>query len=148
MSRSEIFDEYAKLAEKLGIVSTAEESSPKKSSKKTREEISTIEALYGVKDKDDSDKHIMEQAHPNPCVIAPSYDKINGLVENEIERQNITINLIGAPPTGILGNKKLAQEQLTLALIRIANDMDNRGNDELRILADSCLEDLKKKVII
>lgn len=164
MSRSDIFDNYAKIAEENGLISLAEDEpssqppKPKESAKLKRykkdsypragsDDISTIEALYGVK-PDDSIKYefnIMEAAHPKPVVVSPSYDKINGLFENNIERQNIIHNIVMKPVNGNEVNHKYAEKQLMLELIRVANEMDNQGNDEIRIIADDCLDSLKKK---
>jgi murein DD-endopeptidase MepM/ murein hydrolase activator NlpD len=157
MSKSEVFENYAKIAEEAGLVSSAVEDSRKiKKYKKEQDprlgsdDISTIEALYGVK-PDNSVKYeenIMEAAHKAPVVIAPSYDKTQALVENEIERQKIDFNIVMGPlsdGSNAHTYKKYAEKELVLQLVRIANDMDNSGSDELRVLADNCLAMLKKK---
>lgn len=155
MARSNIFDEYAKIASEKGLVKLSEESAALKKYKDDAyprvgsDDISTIEALYGVKsDSPIKYKHnIMEAAHPKAVVIAPSYDKLNGLVENEIERQNIDLNIATRSTTGknVTQGPKYARKNLMLQLVRIANDMDNQDVDELRALADNCIENLKKK---
>jgi len=92
----------------------------------------------------------MEQAHPEPAVILPAHDKINGLVENEMERQNININVIRDKKFHVFYSHKYAADQLSMELIRIANDLDNRDKTELRSLADECLNKLspiKKEAI-
>ena len=137
MTRSNIFDEYARIALKQGLISNAEYAD--------KEETTLIESLYGVKPNETDSKHIMEQAHPESVVIAPSYDKLNGLVENELERHNIIVNIIGRPSTGISNHKKYAENELIHELVRIANDLDNRGLDDLRLLADDCIERLSIK---
>jgi hypothetical protein len=157
--RSDIFDEYAKIAEKMGLVSLAEDdlpeqpSKPKESAKLKKykkspypragsDDISTIEALYGVK-PDDSIKYeynIMEAAHPRPVVIAPAYDRMNALVENENERNNIICNIVSKPVDGLLNFHRWAKKDLMLQLVRLANDLDNAGHEELRCLADKCIE--------
>lgn len=165
MSRSDVFDEYAKIAEEMGLVSSAEDEGvaeqpgkPKESAKLKRykkspyprvgsDDISTIEALYGVK-PDNSVKYennIMEAAHPKPVVIGPSYDRINALVENNIERQNIICNLVSKPNDGNLNYKKWAQKDLMMQLVRVANDLDNAGHEELCALADKCIEEVSEK---
>lgn len=162
--RSDIFDSYAKIAEEKGLISLAEEqessqpAKPKESAKLKRykkdsyprmgsDDLSTIEALYGVK-PDNSIKYelnIMEAAHPKPVVIAPSYDKINGLVENNIERQNIISNIALKPTNGNIDQRKYAQKELVMELVRLANDLDNSGNEELRVIADKCIEDISSE---
>lgn len=156
---SEIFETYSKLMEEQAIPKTAQEKESKelkkyKSDTHPRSGSDTteiIEKLYH--NKPDQIKgmeyktNIIEIAHPNPVVIAPSYDKLNGLVENENERHNIIRNiLMNDPlPSGTIRFKKRAEQELAIELMKIANDMDNANQDELRILADECLMDLKKE---
>ena len=108
--------------------------------------------------------NIAEMAHPNSVVISPSYDKLNGLVENINERQNILMHIVYKEPEmgspnqmkyppnpaliypNTLGNvAKRAQKDLLLSLVRVANDMDNKAKDELRVLADACLTQLHSR---
>ncbi len=157
MRRSEIFDNFVKIAEEKGLVSKDAPEKAKKILEETRradsQTIKDIEVLYGVKPDAPKDmeykRNIIEDAHPEPVVISPSYDKLNGLVENNNERQNILINIINKTPNGHLTNHKYAEKDLILSLVRIGNDLDNRNDDELRALADTCLDQLsqKKKLI-
>lgn len=161
--RSEIFDKYAKLMEENGLISLSEDEviqpeEPKESPKLRKykksphpragsDDIETIEALYGVK-PDNSikyDYNIMEAAHPKPVVIAPSYDRLNALVENNNERHNIICNIVMKPNDGISNYRKYAKQELLMELIRVANDMDNFGHDELRKLADNCIDEISVK---
>lgn len=111
------------------------------------DDISTIEALYGVKPDSDIkyDNNIMEAAHPNSVVVSPSYDKLNGLVESNIERQNILLHIVNKPVNGLSTQHKYAEKELLLSLVRIGNDLDNQRQEELRALADTCLEQLASK---
>src|SRR5580698_958921 len=102
---SEVFDNFIKIAMEKGLVSKAEAERTEKNTKSPRWDsldISAIEALYGVKPnlpKDMEYEHnIMEDAHPNSVVIAPSYDKLNGLVENNNELQAILMHIIYKEP--------------------------------------------------
>lgn len=149
MKRSQIFDEYAKLAEERGLVSNAEGEKEKSKARRGSDDISTIEALYGVKPEGNDTKHIMEQAHPDSLVLAPSYDKLNGLVENNIERHTIMVNIVGRNPDGFSNQKKYAEASLLRELVCIANDLDNHGHDDLRLLADECIAELsgQKKIV-
>ena len=90
-------------------------------------------------------KNIMEIAHPDMLVISPSYDKLNGLIENENEGQNIRIHISLKEPDGNLVQRKYAEKQLMLSLVRVANDLDNSGQEDLAKLADVCLEQTSKK---
>lgn len=154
MTRSRIFEEYARIADEQGLISDPVER-VKTAKSKTEEyfdefstrpsykprEFSSSELLYGV-DPNGKQKHIMEQAHPEPVVLSPAYDKINGLVENNIERQNIIVNQLLEPNDGNINYKKLAEQDLVYELIRIANHLDIKGEEQLRALADDCIEKL------
>lgn len=155
--KSDVFDSFVKIAQEKGMISNDSEDSRKKLEKNPRADsldISAIEALYGVspnKPKDMEYEHnIMEDAHPNSVVISPSYDALNGLVENEIERQNINIHIVMKTPDGLSTKRKYAQD-LVLSLVRIAQDLDNKNNAQLMSLADICLlqasEPLTKKAL-
>jgi hypothetical protein len=157
---SEIFDAYEKIAIESGLVSSDEElvkkaaeerkdSPAMKRYKKSpapragSDDISTIEALYGVKcDNTVNYEHnIFENAHPNAVIIGPAYDRMNGLIENPNERQNFIINqIMNKTPNGNLTQHRYAKEELLMELIRVANDLDARGNESLRKLADHCIE--------
>ncbi len=153
--QSEIYEEYVKLAKELGLDKQAAEEKTEEHTEYKNEEfaragsdsISDIELMYGV--KPDSaikyDDNIMEAAHRNSVIIAPSYDKLNGLVENNIERNNIMCNIALKPNDGQSTNKKYAHQELMMELIRLANEMDARNQDELRKLADSCLIELSAR---
>src|SRR5512142_1100769 len=150
MKRSEIFESFVKIAQEQGLLAEAEhaehtekdfsETNPRYDSLS----IEQISKLYGVKPDKPKDmeykKNIMEDAHPDSVVISPSHDKLNGLVENNIERQNILLHIVHKEPDGHLTQRKYARKQLLLSLVRIGNELDNRGDDELRKLADACLE--------
>lgn len=153
--KSEVFEEYAKLANAVGLVKLADDSSELKKYKDDAEArmgsdtISSIEALYGVKpdtiDGLEYENSIMEVAHPNSVVIAPSYDRINGLVENNIERNNIMINIVNKTPNANWGDFKYAKQELVMELVRLGNEMDARNKDELFELADECLVEISNK---
>lgn len=129
MKQSDIFNRFVKIAEDKGIVD-----------------------LYEVKPDAPEEmsykSNIMEIAHPESAIVSPAYDKLNGLVENNIERQNILLNIVNKENNGLHTQHKYATQQLMLSLIRVANDLDNSNKDELRILADNCIEQLNKKASI
>lgn len=152
MSNHTVSDEFVKIAMEKGLIKSAEETKELKKYKNdshprvgsdTKE---IIESLYGVKpNKDKSmeyEYNIVEDAHPNQVVLTNSYDKLNSLIENVNERNQILINITRRPPTGNHTQKRYAETELTLALVRVANDMDNHDKDELRLLADTCLAQL------
>lgn len=153
---SEIFEEYAKIAQAKGLIKNAQKVKESKELKDYKEAvyprvgsdtISIIEALYGIKTETpkgmEYEKNIMEDAHPNQVIIAPSYDKLNGLIENNIERQRIIINITQKPVNGHSIQKKYASELMS-ELVKTATDLDNHDLDQLRELADTCLVQLNE----
>lgn len=149
MSKSEIFDSFIKIAQEQGLVSEADhaehtekdfsETNPRMDSLS----IEQISKLYNTKAKRPEDmeykRNIIEDAHPDMVVLSPSHDKLNGLVENENEGQNIRIRIVLKEPDGHLTQRKYAKKELVLSLVRVANELDNQDNEELRKLADACL---------
>jgi hypothetical protein len=163
MSRSEIFDGFIKIAQEKGMISKDSDESKKKLERTQRADslsISDIEALYGVKPdlpkNMEYERNIIENAHPNSVVVSPSYDKLNGLVENNNERQDIILHILNKTPDGLLTQRKYAEQELINTLISAANDLDNKNKDDLRKLADACLmqvclkknKQLKKKAAL
>jgi uncharacterized membrane protein len=164
MRHSDIFDSYAKIAEEQGLVSLSEEEEksqsdkPKESAKMKQykksptprmgsDTIEIIEALYGVKPDNsiEYENNIMESAHKTPVVIAPAYDRLNALVENNIERSNIMCDIALKQNDSNITHHRYAEKELLLQLVRVANDMDNSGNEDIRVLADACIEKLAFK---
>lgn len=152
MRKSDIFDSFVKIAQEKGLISNDSEPA-RKVLEKTRS-ASTLSAediakLYGI--KPDSDikytRNIMEAAHPESAVVSPAYDRLNGLVENNNERQDIILNILDDAPRGDGTVRKLAEKELVLSLVRIANDLDTHGREDLRALADVCLEQTCKKKV-
>ena len=147
MSRSQIFEEFVKIAQERGVIDTRpSDASFKKLESNPRADsldISAISALYGVKPDLSDDmsykNNIMEMAHKDSVVVSPAYDALNGLVENNIERQNIMLRLVNRNPDGLLTQRKYAEAELTMTLVRIAEEMDDLNRENLRILADNCL---------
>jgi hypothetical protein len=153
MTRSEIFDNFIKIAQDKGMISEDAPEKAKKTLSKTHRadslDISAIEALYGVKPNTPKDmeykKNIIEDAHPNSVVISPAYDKLNGLVENDQERQNIILNIVNKPVNGHLTQHKYAEKELLMSLVRLGNTLDLQKKDKLRVLADACLSQVAEK---
>ena len=157
MNRSDIFDSFIKIAQKEGLISEAEgpehtefdfpETNPRHDSLS----IEQIGKLYNNKPNMPEDmkykNNIMEVAHPDPLVISPSYDKLNGLIENEIEGQNIRLHIVMKEPDGHLTQRKYAEKELILSLVRVANKLDGLNNEGLCKLADACLTQAAKKKI-
>lgn len=145
MVRSEIFEEYAKIALEQGLLSLAE-----KGPRRGSDDISTVEALYGIKPNGKDEKPLTEQAHPEPVIIAPSYDRLNGLVENNQERQDIMIGIITKAPQAKLTQHRYAQTRTDLAneLVALGFYLENQNEENLTVLADSCAERITKIALI
>jgi hypothetical protein len=143
---SEIFDEYARIALEQGLITEAKAESKKPNPRYDSLDLEAIEMLYGVKpnDKEDDSKSgfmsTLEKAHPEPVIVAPSYDKLNGLVENLIERQNVMVGIALKPNDGKLVQRRYvtAHNELLNELLKTAFMLDKKGEDDLMKLADSC----------
>ena len=155
MSKSEIFDSFVKIAQEQGLISEGEHAEhtekdfPETNPRHDSYSIEQIGKLYNTKPNRPEDmdykKNIMEDAHPVPVVLSPAHDKLNGLVENENEGQNARIRITLKEPDGHLTQRKYAEKQLVMSLVRLANDLDNSNQQELCKLADACLEQAASK---
>lgn len=151
LRNSEVFDNYVRISREQGFVSS--EALQKKADiegkapnpNRRGEDLSTIEIMYGVK-PNGKDEDILDQAHPEKCIIAPSYDKLNGLVENLRERQDIMVGIINKAPQAKLTGHKYAGTELQNELISLGFFLDNQGDERLCALADSCSERLDEEL--
>ncbi len=139
---SEIFDEYAKIAIKQGLIKNdlikkAEGSEPNPRYDSLTQ--ADIASLYGV-EPDGKKDHIIDQAHPESIIIAPAYDRVNGLVENLLERQDIIHSIVTKPNHGkhIQERYVRAHEELVNELVKAAFMLDQNSQEELMALADDC----------
>jgi hypothetical protein len=146
--RSEVFENYAKIALDEGLITKKAYSMTEDEKNKDSDWKSTIQALYGVKPNGEEKEDILDKAHPTPVVVSPSYDKVHGLVENLKERQNIMIGIVQKPNNGNYCQKYAeTKNELLLELIRVGFILDNKNIEDLRKLADSCSERLVKEAI-
>lgn len=150
MRRSEIFDNFIKIAEKKGLISDEDVQKKIKrledTSSHERRSPKEISELYDVKPKDqDYKKNIMEIAHKDSFVFSPAHDKINGLIENENERQTINLNILNKKVRGLLNNQKYAEDKLILNLLKLGNSLDAKEQEDLAVLSDTCLMQITKK---
>jgi hypothetical protein len=140
--KNEVINNYFDIAVEKGWVKTSESRIDKTDNKDYQDK---IRALYGIELKtNESDKSLIEQAHPNRVVVAPSHDKMNGLVENIQERQDIIMSAINKLPPGQFGGPKYADQKLLNELTRIGFEMELKDL-ELRSLADNCSQKLIKE---
>jgi len=152
--RSDIFNEFVKVAQAKGLIASEHAEHTEKDFHETnpRMDSLTIEQigkLYNNKPPSPKEmeykKNIMEIAHPDPAILFMSHDKLNALVENENEGQNIRMRIVMKTPDGQYNQRKWAEKQLILSLVRTANDLDNLGQAQLCKLADVCLEQASGK---
>lgn len=155
MRKSEIFENYVKIAQEKGLIP---EDAPQKAKEKLEKnpradsmDLTAIEALYGIKPNAPKDmeykNNIVEIAHKGVAVVSPAYDRLNGIVPNQNQAQSITINKLKHRNTGHLNNAKYAKKDLLLTLVKIANDLDAQNETKLYKLADSCLEQVSNDQI-
>lgn len=148
---SEIFDNFAKIALDKGLISEAAEGVIKTASAESTnprydsKTLSDIEILYGVRPNGKDEKDIIDQAHPESVIIAPAYDRLNGLVENVKERHDIMVGIAMKPHQGKLTGHKYAKQDLLNELIRLGTFLDSKGQEDLMSLADGCTEKLTKE---
>lgn len=155
MTRSEIFDSYVKSMEEQGFTKKSypnndeyKKKLEKNNGRADSMDLSDIEILYGVKPNGKDDETPIDQkAHPKTVVISPSYDLMNGVVENLQERQNIMVDIALKPADGNINNKRyiIAKTNLLNNLVRIGFLMDSINDNKLTVLADSCSETLIKE---
>ena len=141
--RFEVFENYIKISKESGFISDDDmvktvEAMTQEDKYRNKEWKDSIQMLYNLdinKDKED----IIDRAHPKPVIIAPSYDKLNGLVENLKERNNVMVGIALKPNNGLLTNHKYAstKDSLLKNLIKIDYEFDNKDIDDVRKMADS-----------
>jgi hypothetical protein len=155
MRRSEIFDSFVKIAQEKGLISDDKPTNERVEAEHTEKDfhetnprhdslsIEQISKLYRNKPQTPKEmeykRNIIEIAHPEMEVLFNAHDKLNGLIENENEGQDIRIHISLKEPDGHLTQRKYAEAQLVNNLVRVANDLDNRNQNELCKLADVCL---------
>jgi len=145
---SDIFDEYAKIAIEQGLIKKAEDVTKQTNPRFDSLDLEAIEMLYGVKPNGkDDDIHIVEQAHLKSVVVSPSYDRVNGLVENILERQDIMHFIATKPTHGKLIQERYvkAHQELLDEVIKVAFILDRDDEQNLMSFADNCAERLTKK---
>ena len=139
-----IEDEYAKIAEAQGLISLAEENDNKPS----KDELDSIQLLYGVKPNGkEYDRNIMEKAHPETLVISPAHDAMNGVLENNNQRQDMMAYIALKHPNGNFVRQRYvaAYSELVKSVVKAGFKLDNSNDVELMKLADSCATRLEKQ---
>lgn len=151
---SEIFNEYAKLAQDRGLIKEAKLTKlAAAESVGESNDISAVQALYGVKPngkEDDPSKDytssILDRAHPETAVVGRAYDAMNAVVENLNQCHNVMTYIADKDPLGQLTGRRYiaAYNDLTKTLVNVGFTMDNKGEEDLMKLADHCAGQLEK----
>jgi hypothetical protein len=146
---SDIFEAYAKIAQEQGLISTAEdeEDESKEKSSKEDKDFTLSEIFYGVQNK--TVKELHDEAHPKTIVMAPSYDKLNGVVENLYQRSNIMSMIALKHPAILQTNSRYikAHQDLINETVKLGFYLDNQNQEQLSVLADSCSSSLTKEAV-
>ena len=141
---SEILELYAKEALDKGLISEAqEETNPRYDSN----DMKAIEILYGVKPNGEDDD-VLDKAHPESVIVAPAYDKVNALVENLKERQNVMADIARKPNDGKHTQERYvkAKQELFTEFKKATLLLERKNEDPNLIrLADSCSERIVKE---
>lgn len=142
---SDVEDNFVKIALEKGWIKQAEEK-PETKSRYTKSMLDAIELLYGYKPEEDKEFTMLERAHPEPVIIMPAYDAVNGLVENLYERQDIMHHIVTKPTRGFHNGERYvhAFNDLSNELIKAAFLLDKKNDYELMKTADFCAEQLTK----
>lgn len=105
-----------------------------------------IALLYGIQPESiyDDKKTIIENAHPETAVAMRAYDAMNAVWENEHQRHDMMAYIALKQPNGHLIQRRYvaAKQDLVNALVRSAFLLENRDEEQLVSLADSCAERL------
>lgn len=143
---SKIFEEYFRIAEEQGLIT--KEAYPME--KRLDRDPTDVELLYGIKPNGkDDDKNMVDQAHPGVAVVSPAYDRFDGVVENQNQQSNISNYIALRPPNGLYQQKRFvtAHKDLVNSLVRVGFILDNKDENDLMKLADSCNERLTKEAL-
>lgn len=89
---------------------------------------------------------LLQQAHPETVVVHEAYDAMNGVVENDQERQNVMVMIARKNPRVVQTNffYAKAQEDLLNQTIKLGFLLDSK-NDNLAAFADECSNQLTKE---
>jgi hypothetical protein len=145
MDRRDFFDNFVKFAEENKQLAEKAKKTLEKTQRADSLDIKLIESLYNT--QNDQFKELIDSSHKDSAVLFQSYDRLNGLIENNQERQNIILNILNKAPTGQLFTPKYAKDQLILSLVRLGNALDVNHQEDLRNLTDTCLMQLTNETL-
>lgn len=119
---SAVMQEFVKIAKEKDLLKEAYPENPHQEDTKTIEEKRLPEA----------EEHIMEQAHPEAAYVAEARGD-GGLVENELEQQRKTIEMVNKMPTGSLVGRYANAAQELVALAAKCDDLNHTDAADLLI---------------
>lgn len=153
---SDIWNEFEKIAVEQGLISVAKEDRKERKQEDPAKmparydslSDDAIRLLYGVEPETifEKNKTIIEIAHPETAVICRTYDAMNAVVENLHQRQDMMAYIALKMPNGHITQRRYvaAKQDLVNSLVRAAFLLENRDEEDLVTLADSCTERLVK----
>lgn len=151
----EIFNEYVKIAEKMGLISsdsyvTAEEEAKKKNDSAKKDMDLAAALFYGIKPNGkEDDISLLEKAHPRVAVVSPAEDRVNGIVENDQQRQDIMMQIATRPTNGKYQQKAFvtAHENLSKSLTKASIALQREQYKDLSRFAIDCHDRLEKEAV-
>lgn len=120
--KSAVMVEFMKIAQKQNLLGMKKVASDKVQENPYQEDLKTIEE----KRQKSPEKHIVEQAHPEPVYVAEARGD-GGLVENQLEQQQKLIEMINKMPTGSIVGRYAT---IVSHLVKLADRCDNNGDYE------------------
>lgn len=132
------------------IIAAEAESAAKKTLTETKRVDSLsaddISKLYNLK-VNVKGRNIVDEAHPEILVAFDSYDKLNGVLKNDNQKQDITINILNRKQhAGLVNEKYAAQSKLLNSLVKTANYLDAK-DATLAMYADKIITDFDKEIL-
>jgi hypothetical protein len=144
----DIWDEFEKIAVAQGLIALSEDDYSKPLPKRY-DSLSddAIRLLYNIEPEPEKDKTIIEVAHPETFTVGTAYDAMNSVVENEHQHQDMMAYIALKVPNGHLTQRRYvaAKQELLNSLIRSAFTLDNKDEEGLMVLADSCAKRLDER---
>lgn len=136
--KSEIMTEFLKIAENKNLLGITKVAMPEKNP--YQEDLKTIEE----KRLKSPEKHIVEQAHPEPVYVAEARGD-GGLVENQLEQQQKYIEMLNKHPTGSLVGRYAS---VINTLVKVADACDALGEDEASDLITNAAEEVFNRMSV
>lgn len=145
---SDIWSEFEKIAVSQGLISAeAADNNPRPNVHYDSVAEDDVHLFYDIKSEPEKQKSLIELAHPETFVVGRAYDAMNSVVENDEQRQAIMAYIALKQPNGHATQRRYvaAKKDLLDSLIRSAFTLDNKDEEGLMVLADSCAHRLSDR---